>query len=337
MKTIAVLTVGAWLVAAGVAAGQPVESASGRLRLTPAPDGAVSVASVDGESRLATPPGFRPYGLSELAGGWLLAGDAEDGAGRGLHLVRHDGSAATELPEPPGRVGLYRIQPVPLVAAGELRGLAWLEGDGPRSLAVRAATWTGGGWLPGPWVSTPGPGSQLALSATVLDDGSWLILWSAFDGEDDEIHWSRGDGQTFEPPRRLLDDNRVPDILPGVVAVPGGALAAWSRFDGRDYRLQLARLAGDRWLPLDWQGGRGSFAAGFLARAGRTYLLFHTVAGDSWQLLELSRSGRQVRRRAVAPDSPRPRPEVEIGRRGPLLTWRAGGAELTVELEWEQP
>ncbi|HEX5760898.1 MAG TPA: hypothetical protein VF121_17045, partial [Thermoanaerobaculia bacterium] len=149
------------------------------------------------------------------------------------------------------------------MADGELAGLAWLEGADGRSLAVRFARWDGERWARPRTVAAPGPGSQTALAAARLADASWLLAWSRFDGADDEVVWSRSagpEGESWSAPRRIAQDNAVPDVTPALTAVAGGgAVAAWSRYDGEDYRVVTARFDGRGWSAPRAVGPAGSF------------------------------------------------------------------------------
>ena len=212
--------------------------------------------------RLPLPEGAVVSSFAALDGGWIAAGSIPDeSGGRRLLLLKGDEAGARPLPLPAGQEGLARRRPVLLVDGGRLAGMAWLEGDGPTSLSVRAAAWTGRGWRAPQRVSHPGPGSQVGLAGAVLDDGSWLLAWSAFDGTADEIVWSRRAGQDWLPVERVSRRNAVPDITPSVIATAGGgALIAWSRFDGRGYQMRLARFDGNGWW--DDRGGRGGGRVG---------------------------------------------------------------------------
>lgn len=222
------------------------------------------------------------------------------------------------LPEPPWSAG-PRAEPLPLVGPdGELAGLAWLEGDDPARLEVRFAAWNGTSWGPAETVAGPGPGSQMALAATVLADGSPLLLWSAFDGEDDEVLWSLGGGGSWSEPRRLGADDRVPDITPAVRrdhrgGRGTGALAAWSEYaatgaaadPGGGYRVMVSRLevrgSEATWSPPRPIGPPGSlFPTWTTPEGGESagpLLLLRTVRPRGWQAVELG-PGDLPRRRA---------------------------------------
>ena len=220
--------------------------------------------------------------LVAVRDGRLAAGTRRTDAGTELVLFAEAADRVASLPVPTLRIGAVRHDPQPLVADGELAGLAWLEGRDLRSLAVRFARWVGEGWERPHTVAAPGPGSQLALAAARLADGSWLLAWSRYDGGDDEVVWSRSagsDGAAWSPPRRIAADNAVPDVTPALAAAPGGgAVAAWSRYDGEDYRVVTARFDGRRWTVPRVVGPAGSLEPSWeRAASGEPALVVRTV------------------------------------------------------------
>lgn len=267
--------------------------------------------------------------LAELDRGWIAAGsaqpeDAEDGR-RTLFLLSSEGA----LPAPAGQEGAQRRGPVFFVEDGTLQGMAWLEGNDDRSLAVRAAEWNGHAWKAVEPVSRPGPGSQIALAGAVLSDGSWLLAWSAYDGEDHEIVWARRTAQGWSPARPVSKGNSVPDITPALAATESGALLAWSRYDGESYRLQLARFDSNTWKDERPIARSGSFHPSFQG----LYLLHETAGPSSWSVLELAPSGK-VLRRASALSALTERPVLTENSAGGLrLRWLAGRREVTPDVE----
>lgn len=247
-------------------------------------------------------------------GGWAVAGSTrgEDGRRR-LFFVFGDRSGSRPVPEPPGQRGLERREAVLLVDDGRLEGLAWLEGDGDRSLSVRAAAWDGQAWRTPEPISIPGPGSQLALSGAVLADGSWLLAWTAFDGQDDEVVWSRRTAEGWSPVRPM-SDNAVPDITPALAVSGKGALLAWSRFDGQSYRLHLARFADGRWLDERAAAPAGTLLPSFQETEDGLYLLYRTARPKGWSVQELDRIGKTLRQIDVGSDPPE-RPVIAGGSR----------------------
>ena len=264
--------------------------------------------------RVASPAGLRLEAAMRVGQGWLIAGARPTASGSDLWLSRDGRELA-----PPAATARLRINPQPLVAAGELAGLAWLEGEGRRQLAVRFAPWHDGHFGAVTEVAPPGPGSQLALSGTQLADGRILLVWAGFDGEDDEIwaSWSSPSGWTS--PVRVGGDNRVPDITPDLVADGSGALLAWSRFDGSEYQLVMARFDGSQFTAPRALGEPGSVDATFERHADGLAILYRDARRSSWALVELSANaepGRVSRWEASAVE----RPVVQWSARGPHWT-----------------
>jgi hypothetical protein len=77
-------------------------------------------------------------------------------------------------------------------------------------------------------------------------------VWSAFDGNDDDLVWRqrRPDGNWSGG--RVSPDNRVPDITPRLLVTREGAAVAWSRYDGNVYRVRTARFEQGEWLGESW-------------------------------------------------------------------------------------
>ena len=292
---------------------------------------------------LPIPRGAEMRTALSLDEGWIAAGVRPDASGPGtsgrteILLLTGDESAATELPPPPGRTSEIRHQPLPLIADGHLAGLLWLEGDSRSSFGVRFAEWNGTGWREPQTVAAPGPGSQLALTAARLADGTWLAAWSAFDGTDDEIVWSRrGRDGAWSPARRAAAGNQVPDITPALTATRDGALLAWSRFDGEEYRVVVARFRNGAWTKPEFAAPAGSLFPGFEpAPQGQVWLLYRTAVPRGWSVAELDRTGRPVRRAAVAVQSTAAeRPVVQSTASGLALSWPGGGERLAIR--WEK-
>ena len=268
-----------------------------------------------GTLRLKLPERAEVSALASLdRGGWAAAGSStgEDGRRR-LFVFIGDRSGSRPVPEPSGQRGTSRRGAVLLVEDGRLAGLAWLEGDGDGALAVRAAAWEGQAWRTPEAISIPGPGSQLALSGAVLADGSWLLAWSAFDGKDDEIVWSRRTAEGWSPVRQM-SDNAVPDITPALAVSTKGALMAWSRYDGQSYRLHLARFADGRWLDERAAAPAGSLFPTFHESEDGLFLLYRTARPKGWSVQEIDGTGKALRQIDVPSDPPE-RPVIAGGAR----------------------
>ena len=328
------LVVSALLSLAGRAGAE-----ASRPLLLPAEEGGARLQLATGERiALPVPPGSAIDTALPLETGWLAAGIRPDAEGRSeILLLTGDGAVATELPPPGGRTAPMRQQPLPLVDDGRLTGLLWLEGNDRRTFGVRFAEWTGAGWSAPRTVAAPGPGSQLALTAARLTDGSWLAAWSAFDGTDDEIVWSRRakDG-TWSPARRAAGGNEVPDITPTLTATRGGALLAWSRFDGAEYRVMVSRFHDGAWSRPEIAGGPGTLYPTFEpAPRGKAWLLYRTAEPRGWALAELDANGRTLRQAAVPTETPAAeRPTLRAGTTGLRFTWPGRTGERTAR--WEK-
>jgi hypothetical protein len=301
----------------------------GQVVVYAAGDGAHFDLPGGGSLALPLPPKAELSALAGVSGGWVLAGSGIDRDGRRhLFLVGGDRDGVHPQPVPGAQEGLARLGAVPLVDGGRLAGIAWLEGDGGQALSVRASAWDGRAWGPVATVAAPGPGSQLALTGAVLADGSWLLAWSAFDGEDDEIVWSRRLGESWLPARRLSADNAVPDVTPALAAAGDGALIAWSRYDGNDYRLMLARWSGGEWRDEAVAGGAGSLYPRFIGGGDGPRLLSFAARAGGWAVHDFDARGRLVRRTLVT-SKLRERPVALAGGEGEIrLRWPDRGREL---------
>lgn len=250
---------------------------------------ALEVAGSDGTRiEVALDGGARFSRAAALADGWIAAGVRNDEA---LLLLRaHD--AAGDEPERmvvPAAGGALVATPVPIVADGRLLGMVWLAGDTPRGLGVRYAEWLGDRWGASETVSAPGPGSQLAVTATVLQDGTVLAVWSAFDGSDDEILWSLRSEGSWTPAARIADDNAVPDITPAVALDGGRPLAVWSRFDGRSYSLVASRFASGSWSEPTPISSTGALFPKLRSSSEGMLLSYRDVPAGGWTVVRLDR------------------------------------------------
>jgi len=268
--------------------------------------------------------------------GWLAAGSEVDEDGRSslfLAAPNRDGDGVRIIRGFLEPETLLRQGAIILVDSGRLAGLAWLEGSGRRQLEVKALEWTGKRWRTPRTVSAAGPGSQLALSGAVLADGSWLLTWSAFDGQDDEIVWSRLIGDRWSRPQPISINNDVPDVTPAVAPNGTGAFAAWSRYTEGHYQLLLARFDGHSWVDERTLGGPGTIFPVFLPETDAgARLLFRDALNRGWSVSEVDPSGVELRRAHVANSSTR-RPLVTADSSESLrFSWdRAPGPSPSVQ------
>jgi len=152
----------------------------------------------------------------------------------------------------------------------------------------------------------------VAPAGAVLEDGSWLLVWTAFDGQDSEVVFSRRVDEHWTSPEPIHEPNGVSDLTPDVVSIVGGALVAWSWFDGNDYRLKTARWLEGRWQESQAFGGKGSGEPRFFKTSDRILLLFPSVEPMAWSVLDLDKTGSR-RREAVVFEDTYERPLLLLG------------------------
>lgn len=321
------------------AAAWKARSDGGDLVLVDAANGAyVTGSRGGGRVDLPLSPKSLVHSFGAVGREWYAAGVDFAGETRRLVVLKGSGAKVKELPAPPVADAAQLGEPSLLIDAYGLKALAWIEGRAPRRQAVRIASWTAGGWRQPVTVSPPGPGSQMALAAAVLGDGSCLIAWAAYDGADDEIMWSRwtaADGPG--PPARLAADNAVPDITPQLWATPdGGAFAAWSRYDGHDYRVNLARFDGAFWSEPEVVGPKGSVYPAFHDGPEGAILVYQQAVPRGWNVAELDGTGKVLKETGVETAESEPPLLEDVTGRGVSLVWidRSGARSSVSGLAW---
>ncbi len=245
--------------------------------------------------------------VSALGRSWLIAGTAPSASGPELLFLKGDERSETRLPVPPGRVGAIRQNPVPFARGDELLGAAWLEGPEARKFEVRFAPWSGDRFAAPEIVAPAGAGSQLALQGSRLADGRLLLIWSGYDGQDDEIWFSvrvaEGNTGSWSAPARVADDNATPDIVPAVATLGAGALVAWSRFDGSEYRLMTARFDGERMRDSRYAAPPGTLYPTIEQGPKGPALLFRDAGRSRWTIAEIGADGALGRSTSVDGES----------------------------------
>jgi hypothetical protein len=170
-------------------------------------------------------------------------------------------------------------------------------------------------------VGSPRSGSQTGLTGTVLANGSVLLLWSQFDGQDDEIYWSLRSGTDFSTPKRLGDPNDLPDITPVVTSSSRGAVAAWSRYDGRDYRLVTSRFRQDGWEAPRVVAEPGALYPQFAHAHDELFVTYRNASPLGWTVRQMdSRTG--PKRNAFVPWTGPERPVLRnLDRQSVTFDW----------------
>ncbi len=314
-----------WLQPADGAANLALELRPGLARVWSTAGGASSVRLRRDERLLA---------VAELADGWVAAGARSMREGQDVFLLVRAGGRARRAELPSALAATpWRTRAVPIVDGARLAGAAWLEGAEGRPVLVRAAGLTSEGWEEPVTVAWPTGGSQTGLAAAALADGTWLLVWSRFDGEDDELFWSERRAGVWSPPRAVTAGNAEPDLTPSLLAQSGGsALLAWSRLVAGDYRTLVARFGEAGWSAPREVSGPGGLGPRFVGQDSVPYLVLRDAALPGWAVLELDETGAVVRRAAVASaDASRPRLLLTSG--APASLQLAAGE--AVPLAWE--
>ena len=270
--------------------------------------------------------------IEETHQGWTAAGIKEVRNGTNLILISRSSEGTQRLTLPQPQRHDLRLRPTLLVSDEAMSGLAWLEGPDLTSLSIRTSTRVNGEWDEVSIVAPPAKGSQTGLVATGLPDGSWMLAWSAFDGQDDDILWSQGRDDHWTPPRRIGQNNSVPDIMPTLVVTGNGALLAWSRVIDGQYQILLSRFDGANWSAPSLVGPPGSLQPRFAVRDGGLHLLYHHAWPAAWAVADLAPSGRIRRDAILAEDQPDRPVLVGSSSRSAELRWSRHGRR---SLSWE--
>lgn len=249
---------------------------------------------------------------------WWAGAVEPTAEGDRMILLQGAADAVKTLPSPTLEVSGVLLQPTFVLNGDGPEALVWIEGDDHQKTRVRAARWSGAGWSAPITVSPVGAGTQIALQAARLADGSILATWAAFDGKDDEIVWSRFDGKAWSAPAPI-SANEVPDVTPALKAFGDGALVVWSGYDGNDYRLYSAAFQNGAWRDGQSFGGRGSIFPVFAA-TDIPVVSFQQTDPQAWAFVELGKKGRVMSRTFIDPQKQRPT----------VVAGSADGIELSV-------
>ena len=328
-----ILVLSATVLAAAPAQRQVLAGRGDLLLASTGP--ALSVAVGGRELPISLPAEARLETIAGETQGWAAAGTRPLAGARGTELVvaTGDSTSARAVPPPGGRTARLRAAPKPVLSGGDLAGLLWLEGDDRGHFAVRAAGYDGERWSPSETVSPVAPGSQLALSVAVLGDGTWLAVWSRFNGHDDDVVWSTRGAGGWSEPRAVHAANAVPDITPAVLADGRGAWIAWNTFDGSDYRLEIARFDGGAVSAATTLGGPGWIFPDLAPKTGGDGALVRCLQADpqSWVVLDVDGAARVRRVASAAVDPTRGQPLLRTGSdHGVVVTWSGNAANETL-------
>ena len=229
-------------------------------------------------------------------------------------------------------------EPTLLLGVDGPETLLWFESDGTRDQVLLTARQVDGAWTKPEVISPRRTGSQMALTATRLNDGTLLAAWAAFDGQDTDILYSHRTNGTWSTPQPVTAPDPHNDITPKLLTTQSGALLAWSRATERQYQVLLVRYHAGTWQPPLTLGAPGTIYPTFQA-GPEPVLLFQHAAPSAWEVLRLSPNGGLRDRGKIVTDR-NAVPLVEsLDGEGALLNWPAEGAEKVAGRErvvWER-
>lgn len=302
------------------------------LALLSGPGYAKVISGPRGARKIKIRRNERLVAVEETASGLITAGVRRTADRSQLLFIEADRRAAYRLPHPAGSQPI-RVRPTLLVQDGALVGAAWLEGPSLQSMQVKAADWNGSSWEPTTTVSGRSRGSQTGLAGTILADGSMLLVWSQYDGNDDELMFSVRRGDEWSSPRPVSEGNSFPDITPSLVADDSGAALAWSRFDGEEYSVWTAQFRDGGWVSERPAGGKAALYPQLLRQSGATYVVSRIAHPAGWDIASANSTGR-VTRRSVISSEIQARPVVRATASGSLtLDWAQHQQRTTLHLE----
>ncbi len=74
------------------------------------------------------------------------------------------------------------------------------------------------------------------------------MVWAGFDGNDDEIYWSRWEGKKWSQAERVVSDNDVPDLLPVLSIDKNNVLTVqWQGLVGSGYATVSRSYVDNKW------------------------------------------------------------------------------------------
>jgi lysophospholipase L1-like esterase len=115
----------------------------------------------------------------------------------------------------------------------------------------------GGNWSPAARLNATSAVPHLYLDAAADAAGRPWLVWSAYDGEDYEIYWSRWNGSAWSAEEKLTD-NRDADAFPSLAFLRGsGPVVVWNR-SGRNNAVHARFMEAGVWGPeVEVAGGAG--------------------------------------------------------------------------------
>ena len=91
---------------------------------------------------------------------------------------------------------------------------------------------------------------ELSYSPSIIVDRAHIpwIAWSSNTGTDEDIFFSRWNGASWDAPKQVNPDNKLPDITPTIgLGIDGRPWISWQRFNGDRYETSVAYWLDNHW------------------------------------------------------------------------------------------
>ena len=168
--------------------------------------------------------------------------------------VRDAGTGRTWIVSPPS---LQSASGARVIASGfEGPWVFWIGRELGRD-EIFFSRFDGGNWSPAARFNATSAVPHLYLDAAADAAGRPWLVWSAYDGEDYEIYWSRWNGSAWSAEEKLTD-NRDADAFPSLAFLRGsGPVVVWNR-SGRNNAVHARFMEAGVWGPeVEVAGGAG--------------------------------------------------------------------------------
>jgi lysophospholipase L1-like esterase len=168
--------------------------------------------------------------------------------------VRDAGTGRTWIVSPPS---LQSASGARVIASGfEGPWVFWIGQELGRD-EIFFSRFDGGNWSPAARLNATSAVPHLYLDAAADAAGRPWLVWSAYDGEDYEIYWSRWNGSAWSAEEKLTD-NRDADAFPSLAFLRGsGPVVVWNR-SGRNNAVHARFMEAGVWGPeVEVAGGAG--------------------------------------------------------------------------------
>ena len=137
----------------------------------------------------------------------------------------------------------------PAISTGpnSITWVVWTVLQGKNSDLFFTTSLEKGGWAEPAQIITNLSSNSAAMITVDRENTPWVV-WSGFDGQDDEIFFTRWNGASWDIPLMVNDDNFTPDIIPSMALNDEGfPVIRWLGFAENGYVLLAKEWNGYGW------------------------------------------------------------------------------------------